>query len=195
MRMAEVDRSCTKERDLILIEDTFQQPQLVDPFVFQDDRGSIVRILPASEQVAIAQQIAITSNHQAGVFRGFHLNKKCAEIKTVMCTEGVVWDHCLDLRKGSPTFLRCFSFRLSSDDRALLVVPGGFGHAIESISKLSTFVYFSNQCADSNSEFVVHPNDPLIRWDTPRQADLVLSTKDASASYLDSNFRGFSCQF
>lgn len=194
-RMVEVGRSCTRKRDLILIENTFQQPQLIDPFVFHDHRGSIFRMRPASGQDANAEQIAITSNHQAGVFRGFHVNKKCAEIKTVMCTEGAVWDHCLDLREGSPTFLHCFSFRLSSDDRKLLVIPGGFGHGIESITMFSTFIYFSNQCADPDSEFVVHPNDPSIRWDAPRQADLLLSVKDSSASYLDSNFRGFSCQF
>src|SRR5689334_22630816 len=50
-----------------------------------------------------------------GTIRGMHYQlPPHAEIKMVRCIAGSVWDVAVDLRKGSPTFLKWFGVELSA---------------------------------------------------------------------------------
>ena len=94
--------------------------------VLRDERGFLSRLFCADELHAAGwygsvAQINHTCTRQAGTVRGLHYQKPPhAEIKLVSCLRGAVWDVAVDLRLGSPTFLRWHAELLSADNgRAL----------------------------------------------------------------------------
>ena len=61
-----------------------------------------------------------------GTVRGLHYQKPPhAEIKLVSCLRGEVWDVAVDLRVGSPTFLRWHAETLSADNGTCPADPAG----------------------------------------------------------------------
>jgi dTDP-4-dehydrorhamnose 3,5-epimerase len=77
-----------------------------------DERGFFARLFCAEElrdagwRAAVAQ-INHTMTARKGAVRGLHFQRPPhAEMKLVSCIRGTVWDVGVDLRRGSPTFLR-----------------------------------------------------------------------------------------
>ncbi|MFT3785972.1 MAG: dTDP-4-dehydrorhamnose 3,5-epimerase family protein [Tepidisphaeraceae bacterium] len=96
-----------------------------------DDRGFFARtwdreaLLAKGLDAGIAL-IATTYNKQAGTLRGMHLQvEPFAETKFVRVTRGSIFDVAVDLRSGSPTYLKWHGELLSADNRRQLYIPKG----------------------------------------------------------------------
>lgn len=169
---------------------------ILTPRVFADDRGYFYETYSekALEEVGIrfeAKQENHIMNAKAGVIRGLHFqNDPHAQAKLVRCIKGRVDDVAVDLRKGSPTYLKWVMVELSEDNRKQLFLPRGFAHAVISRSEYSEVQYVTDN-------FYAPESDRSIRWDDPEIGvewnveNPVLSPKDANAPALkdcDCNF-------
>ena len=118
--------------------------------------------------------------------RGLHYQVVEPQGKLIRVVEGSVFDVAVDLRRGSPGFLKWASIELSADDRRLLWIPPGFAHGFLVTSDVAEFEY---KC----TAYYAPEYDRAIRWDDPDigidwpladGAVPVLSDKDANAPYL-----------
>ena len=169
---------------------------VLTPRVFPDDRGLFFESFSekALADVGIAFQLRQENyivNEKAGVLRGLHFqNAPFAQAKIVRCTVGEVDDVAVDLRKGSPTYLKWVMVRLTAENKKQIYLPKGFAHGVISRSEYSEVQY----AVDAG---YAPQADRNIRWDEPQigvdwgTAQPVLSPKDQSAPSLaesDCNF-------
>jgi len=61
--------------------------------------------------------------------------------KLVTCLNGSVIDVIVDLRKNSSTFKKCFSLILNAQNKKMIYVPKGCGHAFLSLEDNSVLFY------------------------------------------------------
>ena len=93
--------------------------------------------------------------------RGIHYQlPPKAETKVVRCINGSLWDVILDLRKESPTFGKWCGEKLSADNRKMMYVPKGFGHAFITLEENTELIYLA-------TEFYSPEYERIIRWDDP----------------------------
>jgi dTDP-4-dehydrorhamnose 3,5-epimerase len=162
-----------------------------------DERGFLARLFCAEELQAAGWnkpivQINQTMTRRLGAVRGLHFQfPPHAEMKLVTCIRGKVWDVAVDLRSGSPTFLKWFGVNLSAGNSRALLIPEGFAHGFQALAEDCELIYFHTCAYHAASEGGIHPEDPrvAIRW--PR-AFAEMSTRDQGHPMLSSTFQGIS---
>lgn len=139
---------------------------LVTPERAGDERGFFARTWCAREFAAHGltswlAQASVSWNHRAGTLRGLHYQAAPREeAKIVRCTAGRLWDVVLDLRPGSPTFLRHAAVELSAADHAAVYVPEGCAHGFLTLTDATEVLY-------QISEFHAPEHARGVRWDDP----------------------------
>ena len=83
------------------------------------------------DTISVSQSLSLNSlSKDKGTLRGIHYQlAPKAETKIVRCIRGSLFDVIVDLRPDSPTFLKWFGATLSAENRTMMFVPKGFGHA------------------------------------------------------------------
>ena len=160
-----------------------------------DERGFFARLFCAEELRAAGwrepiAQVNHTMTARKGTVRGLHFQRSPhAEMKLVSCVRGEVFDVAVDLRRGSPSFLRWHAEHLSAGNNHAMLIPKGFAHGFQALTDDAELIYCHSAAYDAASEGVVNPRDPMlaIRWPLPI-ADL--SARDAAAPMLDASFTG-----
>ena len=95
----------------------------------RDDRGFFERVfcqetLGSSLGGKTIRQVNRTLTQRKGAVRGLHFQyPPYAETKIVSCLRGQVWDVAVDLRRGSPTFLKHHAVLLTEDNGLSYVIP------------------------------------------------------------------------
>lgn len=111
--------------------------------------------------VARFAQSSVSFNARRGTVRGLHFAREPhAETKLVRCTAGAIHDVAVDLRPGSPTYLRALGLTLSAENRHALYIPAGFAHGFQALSDGAEVLYMIDR------PFVAAAADGL-RWDDP----------------------------
>jgi dTDP-4-dehydrorhamnose 3,5-epimerase len=142
---------------------------------FSDHRGAFARLY--CEQ-ALASVIGgrhiVQINHSRtlalGAVRGMHYqNPPHAEMKLVRCLKGRVYDVAVDLRAGSPTFLRWHAEELTPDNARMLVIPEGCAHGFQVLEADSELLYLHTAFYRKDAEGGCAHNDPRldIHWPLP----------------------------
>ena len=160
-----------------------------------DARGFLSRLFCADELSdagwsAPVAQINHTRTEQRATVRGLHFqHPPRAEKKLVHCLRGEVWDVAVDLRRGSPTFLRWHAERLSAENGVALLIPEGFAHGFQTLADDVEMLYVHSVAYAASEEGGVHPRDPLlaIEWPLPIEQ---LSPRDGAHSPLPADFAG-----
>jgi dTDP-4-dehydrorhamnose 3,5-epimerase len=120
-----------------------------------------------------------------GVVRGIHFTEvPPGQAKYVFCPSGALVDVVVDLRVGSPTFLRWEAVDLDETDRRAVFLEHGLGHAIVARSPLATAVYLCTSSYAPATDHDVHPLDPDIAIKWPVEGEMILSAKDEAAPSL-----------
>ncbi|QLL07798.1 dTDP-4-dehydrorhamnose 3,5-epimerase family protein [Mycobacterium vicinigordonae] len=161
----------------------------------RDARGTFVRQFCAQELQSLLGGRAITQINQsktyaAGTVRGLHFQRPPhAEMKMVRCTRGRVWDVAVDLRCGSPTFLRWHAEELAEDDNQMLVIPEGFAHGFQALAADSELQYLVTTPYHPPAEGGLRHDDPrlAIPWPLPPRN---VSPRDQIHPLLDAEFSG-----
>lgn len=168
---------------------------VVEGKAIQDPRGSFARLYCESELKDVIghrriRQINHSRTSSVGAIRGMHFqHAPSAEMKLVRCIRGRVWDVALDLRAGSPTFLKWHAEQLAPDRARMLVIPEGCAHGFQVLEPESELLYLHTAFYAPGTEGGVRWDDPAagITWPLP-VADL--SPRDASHPLLDTSFPG-----
>jgi dTDP-4-dehydrorhamnose 3,5-epimerase len=132
----------------------------------EDDRGFFARTWCRTEFAAMGLDVRVVQcnvswNRRTGTLRGMHWQAAPhAEAKLVRVTAGAVWDVIVDLRMGSPTYLRHFGVELAVKGRRALFVPAGFAHGFQVLCDDTEVLY-------QMSEFYVPDSQRGARWDDP----------------------------
>jgi dTDP-4-dehydrorhamnose 3,5-epimerase len=160
-----------------------------------DARGFLSRVFCAEELAPAGwtrpiAQINHTFTARRGTVRGLHYQRPPhAEMKLVNCLRGQVWDVAVDLRAGSPTFLRWHAERLSADNGCALLIPQGFAHGFQALSDDVELLYCHSAAYAAEAEAGLHPTDKglEIAWPLPVGE---LSERDSQHPPLRRDFEG-----
>jgi len=113
-----------------------------------------------------------------GTLRGMHYQiAPHAEVKLVRCTKGAMYDVIIDLREGSPTFLRHVGVELTADNHRALYIPEGFAHGFMTLEDNSEVFYQMSAYYEPTAARGVRWNDPIFGIDWPLPVS-VISTRD-----------------
>jgi dTDP-4-dehydrorhamnose 3,5-epimerase len=160
-----------------------------------DERGWFERMYGAddlAELVGPRSLVAVnrTLTRARATVRGMHYQvPPSAEAKIVSCLRGAIFDVAVDLRRGSPTFLRWHGEMLNAENSRSLFIPEGFAHGFQALADDCEVLYFHTATYDPGAERGVHPLDPrvAIAWPLPVEH---LSERDASRAPLAAEFDG-----
>lgn len=172
-----------------LIKTDLQDAFIVAPKVFGDNRGWFCESYnkKAFEEIGI-KDVFIQDNKSfsanKGTLRGLHCQKEPdAQVKLVSCVQGAVNDVIVDIRRGSPTYLKHTVVELSAQNNRMLYVPAGFLHGFVSLTENVILSY-------KVDKYYSPENDRSIRFDDPAfgidwgEGDHTLSEKDRCAPLL-----------
>ena len=116
----------------------------------------------------------------AGTMRGLHFQRSpFSEVKLVRCTSGAVWDVAVDLRPGSPTYLRSAGVELSAEHRNMLYVPEGCAHGYLTLTDSAEVRYLTSQYYAADAVGGVRYDDAALGIEWPREV-AVVSEQDLS---------------
>lgn len=140
-----------------------------------DDRGFFERVFCAEAFTALGVATPIAQINQSctrsrGAVRGMHFQvPPHAETKFVSCLAGEVFDVAIDLRRGSPTFLRYHGEVLSAANHRSMLIPPGFAHGFQALSDDCLLLYLHTAPYVQQSESGLHALDPAvkIKWPLP----------------------------
>ena len=141
------------------------------PVIHGDDRGAFLEWFKADEFAEtlgypfIPEQ-ANMSVSAAGVLRGIHLAEvPPGQAKMVTCPAGRVLDIIVDLRVGSPSYLKHIVVELGAPHRQVVHLPVGVGHGFISLADDSVVTYLTTTGYDPEVEFGVNIDDPELGID------------------------------
>ena len=160
-----------------------------------DSRGFLVRLFCADELrdagwSAPVAQVNQTRTRERGSVRGLHFqHPPHAEKKLVHCLRGEVFDVAVDLRRGSPTFLRWHGERLSGDNGVALLIPEGFAHGLQTLADDVDMLYCHSAAYVASAEGGLHPREPRVGVDWPLPIG-ALSPRDDGHAFLAADFAG-----
>ncbi len=160
-----------------------------------DSRGSFSRLfcleqLSKHGWVDQLVQVNYSTTYEIGTVRGMHLqNKPYAEMKIVRCIQGEIWDVVVDVRENSPTFLHWHAEKLSQENRKALLIPHGFAHGFQTLTKCVELLYFHTASYNKDFEIGFNPKDPKLGISWPLPIGL-LSDRDNEHPLIENNFKG-----
>jgi dTDP-4-dehydrorhamnose 3,5-epimerase len=160
-----------------------------------DSRGYLSRLFSADDFSGCGWnkpivQINHTYTAARGTIRGMHFQfAPKAEKKIVLCLKGAVCDVAVDLRHGSPTFLRHHMETLSADNGRALLIPEGCGHGFQTLTGDVELIYFHSEYYAPAHEGGVSALDPIlaIPWPEPVGG---MSERDGTHPPLTSSYEG-----
>ena len=168
---------------------------LVKPKIFIDDRGFFLESYEkkAFKKAGIGREF-VQENHsksEKGVIRGIHFQKgKYAQAKLVRCVKGKLLDIAVDLRKNSSTFGKSYATILSNENKRLLYIPRGFGHAFATLEDNTEMIYKVDNFYSPENEGGIIWNDSYLNIKWPFN-NPILSERDKKWGSLE-DFLGFS---
>jgi dTDP-4-dehydrorhamnose 3,5-epimerase len=160
--------------------------QVVELEPFSDDRGYFARAWCADEmaEADVANHIAqinMSLSKQPGMIRGLHWRPEpYPEAKFVRCIAGRVFDVCVDVRPGSPTYLRWVGVELSPGNRLAMAVPAGCAHAYQALEADSEVIYTASAPFQPGVEIGARWDDPSFGIEWPITDGVIVSEKDLS---------------
>lgn len=165
----------------------------LEPFL--DERGLFARTFCQKEFATIGFHKQIVQiNHsvtsQKGAIRGMHYQLPPAcETKIIRCVQGKVFDVMVNIRTGSPTFMKWHGVELSKENMRMVYIPEGFAHGFQALTDNAELSYLSSAFYSPEYERGLRFDDPAlaIKWPLPASA---ISPKDQSYPLIDNNFKG-----
>ena len=169
---------------------------ILEPKVFGDHRGWFTETYAYNTLKDLGIDVTFVQDNQSyskekGTLRGLHFQQNpMAQTKLLRCTRGKILDVAVDIRKGSPTYLKWVSVELSAENKRQLFMPKGFAHGFVTLTEdvevqYKVDAYYAPEC-DRSIRF----DDPSIgvNWGV---SNPILSQKDMNAPLLcdsDCNF-------
>lgn len=181
----------------MIFEDTsLEGLKLISPEHRTDERGYFFRAfcknefesagIPSIEFVQLNQSF----NKVKGTFRGMHFQyPPFAEDKLVRCVTGAIYDIAVDIRKGSPTFLKWQGLELSAENHNMLFIPKGFAHGFLTLEANTTILYHHTAFYTRGQEGGLSIMDQRLGIELPEKI-VAISDRDKRYEKITENFLG-----
>ncbi len=167
-----------------IIETDIKGLLIIEPEVHGDSRGYFFESFRADTLEPFAAGINFVQDNESmssyGVVRGLHFQRPPhVQSKLVRVVRGEVLDVVVDLRRGSETFGKHFTVRLSDANKKQLFIPKGFAHGFAVLSETAIFAYKCDDYYHPESEGGIAYDDPQlgIDWIIP-ECERILSARD-----------------
>lgn len=156
---------------------------IITPRVFSDDRGYFLETFSLSRYTrANLREVFVQDNLSKSkefTLRGLHADARMSKLVSVVA--GSAFDVAVDLRKDSPTYLRCLQIQLRASEHRQVYIPAGCLHGFLALEDDTLLVYKQTAEYDPAKEFGVAWNDPDLAIEWPLGgASPLLSPKDAA---------------
>ena len=170
---------------------------IIEPQVFGDCRGYFMETYSTRAFHELGIDTRFVQDNQSftaqkGTRRGIHFqNAPMAQAKLVRVARGAVMDVAVDLRKGSPTYLKWQAVELSAENKRMLYIPRGFGHGFKTLTDDVEFCYKVDNLYSKEHDRGIRFNDPAIGVEWGEVVEELLSQKDTVSPLLcesDCNF-------
>jgi len=155
-----------------------------------DGRGFFARSFCAREFAAHGLpprlvQCSVSSSARRGTVRGIHFQwPPSAEGKLVRCVRGSLFDVLLDLRPGSPSYLKHQTVILNDVNRDAVYVPPGVAHGFQTLSDNTEVLYQMSDYFAPDLQAGVLWNDPHFAVEWPLK-DPIISERDAQCGRFE----------
>lgn len=170
---------------------------IIEPDVFGDHRGWFAETWSKKKLEELGIDADFVQDNQSftakkGTLRGLHFQMDpMAQSKLVRVVSGAVMDVAVDLRKGSPTYLKWVSVELSAENKRQFFIPRGFAHGFVTLTDDVNFVYKCDNYYSKECDRSVRFDDEAIgvEWNVENP---IISDKDMNAPLLkdsDCNFK------
>ena len=170
----------------------------IEPMVFGDNRGWFYESYSKEK----FEKLGITAGFiqdnrsfsaQKGTLRGLHCQTiPKAQAKLITCLKGAILDVAVDIRKGSPTYMKWIAVELSEENKKMLFIPKGCLHGFVTLTDNVEVTYKVDELYSPENDRSIRFDDPAfgVEWG---EKNPVLSEKDKNAplycdSDLDFNF-------
>jgi dTDP-4-dehydrorhamnose 3,5-epimerase len=160
---------------------------IIEPECFPDERGYFLETYRNDRyaESGIADRFVQDnlSRSRQGILRGLHFRVRRPQAQLVTVVRGRIFDVCVDLRTGSPTFSQWFGIELSDDRPRQLFMAPGFAHGFCVLSEWADVHYKVTERYDPGDVAGLRWNDPDvgIRWPI---ATPLLAPRDAAYPLL-----------
>ena len=176
-----------------LIKTNLQDAVIIVPDVIGDNRGWFYESYSKIkfEELGIKDEFIQDNksfSKSKGTLRGLHCQKDpSAQVKVVSCAQGAINDVIVDIRHGSPTYMKHIVVELSAENNRMLYVPAGFLHGFVSLTDDVILSYKVNRYYSAQDDRSIKFDDPAFSIDWGK-GDFILSQKDINAPlYRDSD--------
>lgn len=165
----------------------------IEPKVFGDNRGWFYESYSKEKfaKLGITNEF-IQDNRsfsaQKGTLRGLHCQKNpMAQAKLITCLKGAILDVAVDIRKGSPTYMKWIAVELNEENKKMLLIPKGCLHGFVTLTDNVEVTYKVDELYSPENDRSIRFDDPAfgVEWGCENP---VLSEKDKNAPlYSDSD--------
>ncbi len=180
---------------LNLTQTSLHGVQIINPIAYKDSRGEFSRIYCENELNTLwgdnkIKQVNHSLTFKRGTFRGLHFQyMPDCEIKMIKCLRGKILDIVVDIRNGSPTFLKFITVELSRENERMIFIPKGCAHGFQVLDDDSELIYFHSEIYSIGNEGALNIKDPLLNIELPL-AILEISDRDLSHDFIKKDFMG-----
>jgi len=161
--------------------------------VFPDERGIFREWFRSEEILTIDKNFSVQqanySKSRKWVIRGIHYSlDPQGKAKVVTCASGTIVDVLIDLRVGSPTYLKVEYVDLADESEKVVYIPTGVGHGFIVQSESASIIYLTSSKYAPEYEKVICPTDPDlgITWPLPFGVVPIISKQDMGAQKFSS---------
>jgi len=166
---------------------------LIKPRVFADERGFFKETFRQRDYREAGIDLPFVQDNLSrstySTLRGLHFQPRQPQGKLVSVIRGRVFDVAVDIRVGSPTFMKWHGLVLDDENHWQFYISPGFAHGFVVLSEVADFHYKCTDYYRPDDQGHIRWNDPDINIDWPIQ-EPTLSPKDANAPSLRDLFAG-----
>ncbi len=182
------------EKKLNIKNTNFEGLFIIEPNIFEDNRGSFSRIFCENELSSVLdfniKQINHSVTSKSGTIRGLHFQyEPNSEIKMIKCVKGSVFDVVVDIRRNSETFLKVFSIELSELNNKIIFIPKGFAHGFQALEDNTELIYLHSSLYKPSNEGALNPVDRILDITWPEDISNI-SEKDRNHPFITDKFKG-----
>ena len=162
----------------------FKDLLIINHNIYNDKRGEFREVYKARElndylkkSIIFCQENSVISNFM--VLRGLHFQlEPHSQTKLISVTKGEILDIAVDIRKGSDTYGKYFSYVLSEKSKKSILIPKGFAHGYLTLSETAHVHYLVDNYYNKESERGILYNDKRlnINWGVDEKL-LIISGK------------------
>lgn len=162
---------------------------IIEPDIFGDARGWFYESYSKTklEQLGIYADFVQDNRSysaQKGTLRGLHCQTEPkAQSKLLTCLRGAILDVAVDIRKGSPTYMKWTSVELSGENKRMFFIPKGCLHGFVTLTPDVEVSYKVDEYYSPENDRSIRFDDPSIGVDWGVE-NPILSAKDENAPLI-----------